>query len=47
MTDWDSWMIGFDTDLVTTVWVGYDQNEKFLTPMRALRSGCGARSCNA
>lgn len=27
-TDWDSWMIGFDTDLVTTVWVGYDQNEK-------------------
>lgn len=27
-TDWDSWIAGFTPDLVTTVWVGYDQNKK-------------------
>lgn len=27
-TDWDSWLIGYTPDLVTTVWVGYDQNKK-------------------
>jgi len=27
-TDTDSWMIGYTADLVTTVWVGYDENVK-------------------
>jgi len=27
-TDTDSWMIGYTPDLVTTVWVGYDENIK-------------------
>ncbi|MCL1989606.1 MAG: transglycosylase domain-containing protein [Defluviitaleaceae bacterium] len=27
-TDTDSWMIGYTPDLVTTVWVGYDDNVK-------------------
>ncbi|MBA4602901.1 transglycosylase domain-containing protein [Thermoactinomyces mirandus] len=27
-TDWDGWLSGYTPDLVTTVWVGYDQGKK-------------------
>lgn len=27
-TDWDGWLTGYTPDLVTTVWVGYDQGRK-------------------
>lgn len=27
-TDWDGWIVGYTPDLVTTVWVGYDQGKK-------------------
>lgn len=27
-TDWDGWLVGYTPDLVTTVWVGFDQNQK-------------------
>ncbi|WP_044641388.1 transglycosylase domain-containing protein [Risungbinella massiliensis] len=27
-TDWDGWLVGYTPDLVTSVWVGYDQGRK-------------------
>ncbi len=27
-TDWDSWLVGYTPDLVTTVWIGYDRGKK-------------------
>lgn len=30
-TDWDSWLVGFDPQLVTAVWVGHDQNTPLTT----------------
>lgn len=27
-TDWDGWIIGYTPDLLTTVWVGFDQNRE-------------------
>ena len=36
-TDTDSWMIGYTPDLVTTVWVGYDENIKLGDEARAAK----------
>lgn len=32
-TDFDSWMIGYSPSLVTSVWLGYDDNRKLKSPI--------------